>query len=69
MFGTIFSPHKNRHQKYVMAHFKTVHTSDITSGVTLAHKEKPLPIMNPWLELAGPVLRGKADLFLLLRRK
>lgn len=52
-----------------MAHFKTVHTSDITSGVTLAHKEKPLPIMNPWLELAGPMLRGKADLFLLLRRK
>lgn len=29
-----------------MAHFKTVHTLDITSGVTLAHKEKPLPIMN-----------------------
>jgi len=24
--------------------------------------------MNPWLELAGRVLRGKADLFLLLRR-
>lgn len=49
-----------------MAHFKTVHTSDITSRVTLAHK--PLPMMNPWLELAGWVLRGKADLFLLLRR-
>lgn len=60
-----FSPHKNRHQKSLW-HISKRYIR-YYRRVTLAHR-KTLPIMNPWLELAGPVLRGKADLLFYYRR-